>query len=238
MVRIAAVLLLVGAGRVSAQPASASQSPPDSIARLLPVGEVRVSVMRLSGPPRLDGLMRRFREAISRDPAWMQQYVRENDLPAGETLPYHPNMGLSREEYDDMVLLMGRMVLMPVSEARLTIARLSSGITLDGEPDLARFTGITVDPERATVQTPLGTLAEVERVHPSAGQAITGPWDGYAWVLDEFDPDTGTGVRITLDLGRRTDQGDAILAYDARRMEAGRLIDRVKWTLTYPLEPR
>lgn len=194
--------------------------------------------MELTAPPRLEALTQQFREAISQDPEWMQQYVAEADLAPGEPLPYHPNMGLSQDEYGEMQRLFNEMVLTPTRTADLTVIQTDEGFNLDGEPGLPGLSNISIDTDGATVRTPFAVLSGVERVSPSEDQTITGPWSGLSWWHEDINPATGDGVAVSFDLGRLEESGDGLLYYDARRIENGVLAERVRWTLTYPLASR
>ena len=194
--------------------------------------------MELASPPRLETLTQRFREAISRDPEWMQRHVAEADLAPGEVLPYHPNMGLSQDEYEEMYRLFSEMVLVPVRDASLVVTEADGKLHLEGEPDLPGLSGITIDSDGASVRTPFAVLNGADRVSPNENQTITGPWSGLSWWHEGIDPATGDGATVSFDLGRLEEGGDGLLYYDAKRMENGALVERVRWTLTYPLTSR
>jgi hypothetical protein len=234
-------MLLAGGTEASGQPTATPNAlpPPDSIRALLPSGGTLARVMTLAVPLRLDTLSRLFQGAIARDPAWMLEYIRKVNAPPGKPLPYHPRLGVSEEEYREMLSLLEEVRFVPAFEAPLFVVGTEDGrYRLDGGVDMVELSAVVIDPERGVVSTPFGTLSNAEVVRPHPDQRATGPWAGLSWHRDDFDPETGAGVTVRFNLGRLTDSGDGMLTYEAKRMEGGALVESIDWDLRYPLAGR
>lgn len=207
----------------------------DSARAFIRVGTFPVAVMDLVAPPRLQALTDRFQAAARSDPAWFMEYVRANDRP-GEPLPYHPKLGLGKEEYDEMLLLFDQLKLTRVADAELTVrAEGANRFVLDGGRALPELTGIVIDLAAGRVETPFGATTARGEIHASPEQVATGPWNGIAWEREELDETTLTGTVISFNLGRLQESGRGILYYDAKQMAGGTMQARASRVLTYDL---
>jgi hypothetical protein len=237
--------LLIGCGTPSAGIASEASSQShgsaasaDSVRALIPTGTVRVMVMDLVAPPRLEQLTARLQAAVQQEGDWWLKYVADNAQP-GEPLPYHARMGISAAEYDEMLSLFDQMRLAPVSEAELKVQTAGDRrFRLDGGKHLPELTGIVIDLGRNLVETPFGTTTTSNRIVASERQQATGPWNGVSWKHDGVDPTALSGVNISFNLGRLEESGRVILSYDASRLLDGAAQGRTRRTLTYDLPPQ
>ncbi len=209
---------------------------PDSVRALVPVGTVRVSLMDLVPPPRLNELNARVQAALSSDPAWWAEYNRTNQQP-GKPLPYHPKMGVTEAEYREMVALVEGVRLSPVRQAELTVRDEGNGrFVMNGGTALPELTGVVVDLANNRVDTPFGSTLTSAPIAPDARkQQATGPWKGMSWTREELQPQTRTGTVISFTLGRLQQSGRGILYYEAGRVQGGKPMGRVSRVLTYDL---
>ena len=161
--------------------------------------------MTLSGSPEMEALAARFKAAARKNRAWFEEYVAKHD---GETLPWHPNMGITAEEYQAFLQSQGELAMHKQVETTLVIEE-------DG-PDVALSTGgrwkffddlkARIKKDASQGSTVLGPLSRKVQVVASQDQSVTGPWDGSCW--------RASGV-TGLCLGR-TSAGRGILLYEAR----------------------
>jgi hypothetical protein len=230
--------LLVGCGtpQTGAAPEPhASSAPGDSVLALIPTGTVRVTVMNLVSPPRLEQLTARFQAAVQKEPGWWSEYMVANARP-GEPLPYHPGFGITEAEYDEMLGLFGQMRLAPAAEVEMTVhASGDRRFRLNGGRHLPELTGIVIDLGRNRVETPFGATTTRNPIAASERQQATGPWTGVSWKYDGVDETAMSGAHVRLALGRLEESGRGILTYDAGRLHEGVVQARVKRTLTYDL---
>jgi hypothetical protein len=213
----------------TATPAAGPTLPPDlaEIRQLLPVGAITADLMQPVSPPRLTELSTKFQAAIQQNPEWWSEYVQ--NTPAGQTVPYHPNMGLSEGEYAEMLALFDELGLQKTAE--VTIMVTASGenhFVLDGGTALPYLTGIEIILDQDLVRTPYGVASQHTAIAPDDAQQLTGPWKGIQWFLDTRDPQqaTSTGIHIEFALGRLQQDGRCLMYYRVQQFEsAGKTVD-------------
>src|SRR6476646_1910045 len=82
------------------KPASLTGDIKTDLEILLPKGNHIVDIMDgVKQTPRQTALMKKFQDAIAKNYDWFTDYVK--DIPAGELLPYHENLGMTKEEYKE-----------------------------------------------------------------------------------------------------------------------------------------
>lgn len=236
---VAGFCVALTSGTLSGTAAAQAQRPSTQaqsvdVRRLIPVGTFRVAVIDAVVPPRLQALLPRFQAAMQKNRAWAQSYARENARP-GEPLPFHPNFGLSREEYAEMLRLMGQMKMGKTAEATVSVTAKDNRFTFNGGKSLPELTGIVVDLERNRVETPLGTTTASRPVRPGPEQKGTGAWSGVLWGRADQGAARGEGTLLNFGLGRLQQSGRGILYYDGRRLAGGETKARVIRVLEFDL---
>jgi hypothetical protein len=171
----------------------------------LTLGPHRAEIMTLDAPPEMEAIAARFKEAVRRNAAWFEAYVQEHD---GRTLPWHAKMGITREEYEELVRTQGNLGLRKQRDTVLILAEDGREVTISTGGDWRFFDDLAVrirgDATQAT--TSVGALPERVEVRASPQQSVTGPWDGTCWRASEL---------TSLCLGK-TAAGRGILFYQAR----------------------
>ena len=218
-----------------------AESPGLKPSSFVPADSVVADVMIIEVPPRALELFQQFQEAIGKDPEWLMAYVAE--MADQKPLPYHPNFGLSEQEYREYLSLAGKMTLIKAGEVVLRITVDENGIlhinTNGLVPDLD---GIAIDLANDRITTRFGTAHERSEIIASEGQELTGPWNGVQWKLDEGDPNTlqsdmknADVCSIRFALGRLQDSGRGLLYYKATRISPGPVKDKAMVVLMYSL---
>lgn len=198
---------------------------------LVPVGAITIDVMDLMAPARLLELTHQLQEAIERNPRWMAEHV-ANTLP-GEPLPYHSNLGMSEAEYQEFLKLVDEVSFGPVAENEISIVEVETSIfEIDGGEMLSRLTGVRIDLNKNQVHTSFGTAATMKRIEPSSGQQPS-PWSGISWGFESIDTSTLVGTSMQFSLGRLLKNGNGILYYDAKHVDATGARDSVTYVLVY-----
>jgi hypothetical protein len=183
-------------------------------------GTHQAQAMVLAPPPELEALNNRMAAAVRANPAWFRIYATENP---GQ-LPYHPNLGLSEEEYRRFLALTHQIGLRELGPVTLTVTRRADGgLQLAGTGAGARLNGIVVYPDRNRVETPFGPLASRSVLDNPERQSPTGPWRAVQW------SNRGSAAQrpVRIAFGRRA-RGDMILFYDYGPSDAETV------TLLYP----
>lgn len=159
-------------------------------------------------PPRFLEIYKKVQEAAQRDPEWWKQ--KTASAQPGQPLPYDPKMGITPEEYSEMLELGKQPVLGPVGQASFTVKREGGKLTLDGGQALPELTGIQVDPANATVTTKFGVLSQEQKLDPSKTQTPLGQITGYRWARQP----TADSPGVAFLLGRFGDQPKGLIVYE------------------------
>ncbi len=206
-----------------AQPAAPSTGAPSgdalSTASLLPVGTHAVDLMDAAYPPEVAEIWRRIQQAQLKHPQWLPEYTAAH-AKEGEPLPYHPNFGVSREDYQKA--LAGEPRIVKVGQAELTIERRSDGaLALRGSGVCAALEGIVLNPSDRSLTTPLGACGAPTVVRGRQMRNL-GLWDGYAWVReDDRLAASGDALFLRFQVGRFRDTGRTLIYYRATRASGG-----------------
>ena len=129
------VLLAIGSPRLShaavstpaapVAPSPAAATFADSVAALIPDTTVTVDILTPGYSKRMQELSQRLLMAARANPAWFESYTQSHRQP----LPWHPNLGLRRTEYEEY--LAGSKASGYVVRQR---ANVSSAGTSDAQP--------------------------------------------------------------------------------------------------------
>jgi len=174
---------------------------------LPPTGVHQARAMALGVPPEMQVLNARLAAALNNNPQWLNAYRAQH--PTGP-LPWHPNLGLSEEEYRRYLALTLQLSLVEVDRVGFTVTRRpDGGLALAATGQAAPLNGIIVYPDRDRVETPLGPLTHRYTVDNREPRSPAGPWQGVQW--SNIGDTRERPVKIAF--GRRA-RGDLILYYD------------------------
>lgn len=191
---------------------------------LLPPGEFEVEILEMAPHPASVPLAEKLQAAMQANPDWFNEYVAQAEPE--QPLAYHPNLGMTAEEYERMLTLMDSAAMVVTGTAGLTIARSGEAIVLSSG-DLPALDGMAFSSSGSTVETSLSTIDDVEEVSIDGPYALVGPWDGWTYTRSEGDPvPGGDAVEESLSVGRLRAEGQTLISYSFRQMESGELTGR------------
>ena len=200
------------------------------IESLLPVGGIRAEVLRLTAPEPYPTLVVRFQEAAREHGPWLLEWVKQ----AGPgPLPWHPNLGLSKAEYETFLALQEQLRFEAEREVTISVTEKAGWIVLDGGDQLPELWDVELDPRSMSLRTPLGSCASFKAVEPSPKQKATGPWRGFTCSRSAGDPVKGDAESVTFNVGRLADTGKVFLSYTAKRMRGPGTLERADVYLRY-----
>jgi hypothetical protein len=207
-----------------------------SIEALIPEKEVTVDLLSPKYPKSVEDLAVRMEQAARRNPAWFQAYTRRFARP----LPWHPNLGVSKPEYEEY-LRTARTAPMGVTQrAILRFERDGTARrwTLRGWGKLQAINGTVLDLERNVVRNRRGTLSAIGIASPEANSALQWKWYG-VWKSTHTVGDPmrgGQALNASLHFGPLTDGRSAGLYWTYRRFNGGKQMDDEFLLLRFPLE--
>ena len=215
------------------RPVVAETTGPDN---LIPVGKVYADVMDVTVSAEALALTRKFQEGTKENPEWFREYTA--NAPPGP-LPYHPNMGVTEQEYARMLELAADFGLTKVDEAELVFKRVNDArIIIEADGQMTPLNGVEIDLDGDRVKTPHGETGPHELIDANPeGQLTSGPWRGVQWSLEKLDEEIQSGKAVGLAFGRFLDDDLGILYYRTQWVEGGVELERISIVLHYRLPP-
>jgi hypothetical protein len=172
---------------------------------------------------------------------WLMEYVKKYG-GQGQPLPYHPNFGITEEEYK--IALTAKLMVRPVRSAPLSLLRNNQGdIQIAAAAELLPLNGIIFKLSDSSVTTPFGKAGTPSVPKASSDDYLgLGPVQMYSWKAENASGDPSdwsslTGSSFELRVGMLTASGRGILVYRARRIEHGSPLDNVILIITFPIPP-
>lgn len=145
----------------------------------------QVDILGIKPNPRLEYLVTTWGRNVQLQRAWFDAFLAENHTP-GERIPYHPNFGLSEEEYSEMLTLNEGVEIEPVGTGRLEIKRDGDELTFQGAASLSVFDDLTFNTQTGLFSFRGETL---ELTGPMARQesdwGLKAKLFGYSWEFHE-----------------------------------------------------
>lgn len=198
----------------------------------LPSGPVEVTVLELAAPRRFVELTTRFQTALDEHTDWLQGYIQENGQP-GEPLPWHPNFGLTEEEYAEYQELSDEIRLQPTGKATIEVVREDPWVSFKAAEPLAALNGVVLDLGQRKVTTPFGDCANFVNVGSDMDTRAAEPWNGMTCQRTQGDPQAN-GQVLAFSLGRYVEDEALFLSYEGKKIQNGQFVDRADVFLSIP----
>ena len=169
-------------------------------------------------PPRLVELTAKLQAAVARDPDWFKSYA--VNTPAGKPMLYNKKMGITEDEYQELLSLSTKLIMQKVGDAQIDFKWAASDVlTIDTHGKFPDLDGIGIDLKAATVKTSLGNLSDVKEIDNTDPSSPTGPWKGYRWKYEKANADFSDAVSAYIAFGKLTKSGKGILVYEAKVLQ-------------------
>lgn len=185
---------------------------------------VRASIGIVVPPPEIEKYIAKVEASARKNKEWFAEYSKSSK--PGAPLPYHENLGLTKEEYDDYLALWAKRDFKSTEEVML-ILRESFGktwtITATGEAGI--ISTLRYDPDKDIYRSQNGEMKRLEDIKAEA-TSILGAWSGHEW---RFEEDTGLGkIKENFAVGRYDGKEFGLLVYRVQEIstEGSRLLDK------------
>jgi hypothetical protein len=175
-------------------------------------------------PPEIDKYVAKVEAAARLDPTWFREFS-EQGKP-GAPLPFHEKLGLTKEEYEEYLILWGKREFKPSAEVMLLLRESPTGawsVTATG--DASSITTLRYDPATDIFRSPNGELKRIEDINAPA-DSILGAWTGKEWKFEEV---TSLGkTKENLAYGRMAGDKFGLIVYRFQEVssEGTRLLDK------------
>ena len=214
---------------------SVSAAPPKVLGDyLLENVEIRGEVVAILPPKEIQKYLDRVQEAARNKPEWYAEY--EKEAKPGIPLPFHENLGLTKEEYADYLTLWDQREIKPVRNGQVTL-RLESKekgewrIHADGlafPVALLRY-----DPAKDVMKSPNGTLSRLPDIATSE-KNLLGKWTGHEWKYEEST--ALSSLKENLAIGAREGREFGIIIYRIKEVSStGTLLLDKRMVIRFPL---
>ena len=222
---------------LAAAPRVLAATDADRVASLIPDGAVTAEVLTPDYSQRMQEISRRLINAAQADPIWFQSWIAHH--PSG-ALPWHPNLGVTRAEYD-LYLREGRAAKFVVrTRVRLTFERTGRGRrwVLHGWGLLAPLEGLVIDLDAGRTTSPRWGALPFFGVAQPTDPGVQLPWSWYGvWKGTHVVGDPrkrGQAASASLHVGPLGDTGMVGMYWAARRLNQGRQLADEFLLLRFP----
>ena len=143
----------------------------DSVRRLLHDGSFNADAMQFESAPRMAELGNKFIAATKKHPDWFQNAVKQ--AKPGEPLAYHPNMGLTKQEYQEFLRLTdGGIVLKKLADATIKVKYDGNAALITIDPPSPKWASLKLNMITLALSTPYGVMKSPEAI--TNGKAFDG----------------------------------------------------------------
>jgi len=185
---------------------------------------VRASIGIVVPPPEIEKFIAKVETSARKNPEWFSKYTK--DSKPGAPLPFHENLGLTKEEYDEYLVLWAKREFKSTSEIMLVLREsLGKTWTITGSGDAGIISTLRYDPAKDVVRSPNGELKRIEDIKADAS-SILGAWSGREW---RFEEETSLGkTKENFAIGQYDGKGFGLVVYRVQEIssEGSRLLDK------------
>lgn len=193
---------------------------------------VRGQIGMVVPPQEIEKFISKVEIAARRKPEWFKEF--SEAAKPGTPLPFHEDLGLTQDEYNEYIALWAKREFKPLHEVMLVL-RESFGETwsLTASGEAGAISTLRYDPKEDTFRSPNGPLVRLDDIKADP-TSILGAWSGKEW---RFEEDTGLGtIKENFAIGKYDDKGFGLVVYRVQEVstEGSRLLDK-SLVIRFPL---
>lgn len=151
-------------------------------------GEYEAEVQLPAGSQRLRQLSARVQNAVRSDPKWYIEHLKANPQTGpGEMLPYHENLGISKKDYDLMVIEMEKISFQKLGTTKVRVADGPGGslkISFEAPP-AKKPIEMTLSADRRELTGKFGRAIDNDESVENHSSRLLGKWKGRHWKVLE-----------------------------------------------------
>jgi hypothetical protein len=189
---------------------------------------------------RLNFLSTRLADAIANNQKWYFEFAKT--IPDGETMPYHPNLGLTKEEYDELLLGYKNVQVFSSGQEKIEIIKDDNIIRFKTSGEKTQgFNYISFNTYSNTAHLDLGnnynftlkltdTISNIDTLNQ-----LRSPWHGYVYKYSDFLPEEIENIENiseledyseqTIIIGKLENDGRIFLSSQLKGKENGEAYD-------------
>ncbi len=144
---------------------------------------MKASIGMVTPPKEIEKFIAKVEIAARKNPEWFKQYT--SAASPGVPLPYHENLGLTKEEYDEYIALWAKRAFKSTEEVLLILRKtLGDTWTLTATGGAGIISTLRYDPTKKTFRCPSGIMEPLEDIKTDE-KHILGAWSGKEWRYQE-----------------------------------------------------
>jgi hypothetical protein len=185
---------------------------------------VRANIGIVVPPPEIEKYIAKVESAARKNPEWFTEYTKSSKQ--GEPLPFHENLGLTKEEYEDYNNLWSKREFKSTAEIVLVLRKTFGDTwTVTATGDAGIVSTLRYDPAKDVFRSPNGELKRLEDIKAEAS-SILGAWSGHEW---RYEEETSLGkTKENFAFGKMDGKGFGLIVYRVQEIssEGSRLLDK------------
>ncbi len=193
---------------------------------------VKANIGMVAPPKEIEKYITKVEVAARKNPEWFKQHSAAS--PPGIPLPYHENLGLTKEEYDDYIILWSKREFKSTEEVILILSKtLGDTWTLTASGGAGIISTLRYDPSKNIFRCPGGNMEFLDDIKTD-GNHILGAWSGKEW---RFQDSGLLGVtKQNFAIGKLASNNFGIIIYRSQELSSeGIRIHEQNVVLQFPL---
>lgn len=144
---------------------------------------VKANIGLVVPPAEIDKFMAKVEIAARKNPEWFKEYSAA--AKPGVPLPFHENLGLTKEEYDEYIALWAKREFKPTEEVILVLRKtIGDTWTLTATGSAGVISTLRYNPSKDSFHSPGGDLNRLKDINTDENH-ILGAWTAKEWRFQE-----------------------------------------------------
>lgn len=138
-----------------------------------------------------------------------------------KSFPYHPNFGVTKEEYEFVLNAIDQSKLVNTKDGKLKFKKKNDHeVEIFSSESIKLLKYVVIDTKKNTVKTSLGECEYFGEILASPEQKLTGPWHGKQWMLKKDD------LIYVFSLGKMEAENKSIIDISVKGKYKGEIINK------------
>jgi hypothetical protein len=197
---------------------------------LLPNSNVKADIMDgVLQNPRQAELTKKFQSAIKENYDWFLEYMKT--VPEGEPMPYNAKLGLTKEEYTELMGFMDNVEVVSTGKEDILIETKGDFIRFKSHNKLADLDSLIIDLKNNIVTFGQYKMSFADTLNITTDKnGLKSKWKGYSWkfevpknldITDLKDLSTLSMIQYKFTIGRLDKNGKTYMSLKGREVEDG-----------------
>jgi hypothetical protein len=197
---------------------------------LIPIGKHTADIMDgVRQSPRQATLTKKFQDGIKNNYEWFVDYMKT--VPEGEPMPYHSKLGMTKEEYDELMGYINNIEIVSTGKENIEVEIKNDTIYFKSKGKLTDYNSLKIDLKDNTVlfgQYKMLFSDTSDITNDKNG--LRSKWKGYTWKFEEpndFNFDNLKDLsnlkmkQYKFTIGRLEKNGKSYISLKGREVEDG-----------------